>query len=284
MPTRKTEDTDLFVARPSAATGIRVGIGGWTYAPWRDNFYPAKLVQRRELEYASRALSAIEVNGTYYGAQKPATYAKWRAETPDGFVFSLKAPRYATDRRTLADAGRTVADFVHGGLAELGDRLGPINWQFLPNKAFDRDDFETFLALLPRELDGRALRHVAEVRHESFRSDEYLQLARRYRVATVFTDSPKHPSFADVTGDFVYARLMCSDANLASGYPPAALDRWAARANAWAAGDEPDDLPRVLPAAPTSARREVFVFFINGAKERAPHAAMGLLERLRSTA
>lgn len=280
MP-RKTEDADLFAARPSAAAGIRVGIGGWTYAPWRDNFYPARLVQRRELEYASRALTAIEVNGTYYGAQKPATYAKWRAETPDGFVFSLKAPRYATDRRVLAEAGRSVTDFVEGGLAELGDRLGPINWQFQPTKVFDAADFGAFLELLPRKLDGRALRHVVEVRHPSFLCAEFVELARRHRVATVFTDSPKYPSFADVTGGFVYARLMCSDANVASGYPPAALDRWAARARAWAAGEEPGDLPRVLPAAPTSARREVFVFFINGAKERAPHAATALLERLR---
>lgn len=279
MPESSTAASDLFAA--SAAARIRVGIGGWTYAPWRNNFYPAKLVQRRELEYASRALSTIEVNGTYYGAQKPATYARWRAETPDGFVFALKAPRYATDRHVLADAGKTIGDFVGGGLAELGDRLGPINWQFLPDKRFDATDFEAFLALLPRELDGRALRHVVEVRHLSFRCAEYVELARRHRVATVFTDSPKYPSFADVSGDFVYARLMCSDAAIASGYAPAALDRWAEWAGAWAGGDEPDELPRVLSASAHAAPREVFVYFINGAKERAPHAAMGLIERLR---
>ncbi len=220
MPDPTSEAGDLFAAPPSRAGRVRAGIGGWTYAPWRDNFYPARLVQRRELEYASRALTAIEVNGTYYGAQKPATYAKWRAETPDGFVFSLKAPRYATDRRVLAEAGRTIADFVDGGLAELGDRLGPINWQFQPGKTFDAADFGAFLELLPRTLDGRALRHVVEVRHASFLCAQYVELARRHHVATVFTDSPKYPSFADLTGDFVYVRLMRSEAAQASGYPP----------------------------------------------------------------
>lgn len=281
MPKQKSDAGDLFAAQPSRAGRVRVGIGGWTYAPWRDNFYPAKLVQRRELEYASRALTAIEVNGTYYGAQKPATYAKWRAETPDGFVFSLKAPRYATDRRVLAEAGRSVSDFVEGGLAELGDRLGPINWQFAPTKAFDAADFGAFLEQLPRTLDGRALRHVVEVRHPSFQCAQYVELARRHGVATVFTDSPKYPSFADLTGDFVYARLMRSEPGQSSGYPAAALDRWAARAEAWATGAEPDDLPRVLAPAPAATARDVFVYFINGAKERAPHAAMGLLKRLR---
>jgi uncharacterized protein YecE (DUF72 family) len=284
MPNKKPGAGDLFAAPPPPAGRVRAGIGGWTYAPWRDNFYPARLVQRRELEYASRALTAIEVNGTYYGAQKPATYAKWRAETPDGFVFSLKAPRYATDRRVLAEAGRTIADFVDGGLAEPGDRLGPINWQFQPGKAFDAADFGAFLELLPRTLDGRALRHVVEVRHPSFLCAEYVELARRHRVATVFTDSRKYPSFADLTGDFVYVRLMRSEAARASGYPPSALDGWAARAQAWATGGEPDDLPRVLAPQPPSAPRDVFVYFINGAKERAPHAAMGLLERLRGAA
>jgi len=273
---------DLFAAPPAAA-GVRVGIGGWTFAPWRGTFYPPGLVQRRELEYASRHVTAIEVNGTYYGAQKPATYANWRTQTPDGFVFSLKAPRYATDRARLAEAGRTIDGFVHGGLAELGDRLGPINWQFPPHKRFEPDDFEAFLALLPRELDGVALRHVLEVRHASFACADYLALARRYGMASVFTDSPKYPSFADPSGRFVYARLMRSEAAEPGGYAPAALDAWAARARRWAAGSEPDDLPRIAAAAAaTAAPREVFVFFINGAKVRAPHAAMGLIERLRA--
>ncbi|WP_300616491.1 DUF72 domain-containing protein [Dokdonella sp.] len=281
MPKPPARDPDLFAAPRAAGASVRVGIGGWTYAPWRDNFYPSRLVQKRELEYASRAVTTLEVNGTYYGAQKPATYAKWRDETPDGFVFALKAPRYATERRVLADAGKVIDDFVHGGLAELGDRLGPINWQFGPAKAFDADDFAAFLDRLPRELDGRALRHVVEVRHPSFQCSEYVTLARERRIATVFTDSPKHPSFADLTGDFAYARLMCSEPQVATGYAAAALDRWAARAEAWARGAEPDDLPRVLPAQAPSPPREVFVYFINGAKERAPHAAMALIERLR---
>jgi len=260
---------------------VRAGTGGWTYAPWRNNFYPVGLVQRRELEYASRHLTAIEVNGTYYGAQKPASYAAWRAQTPDGFVFSLKAPRYATERKELAGAGKTIKDFVFGGLAELGDRLGPINWQFGEDKVFDRSDFAAFLDLLPLELDGKPLRHVLEVRNESFQCDEYIELARSHRVPTVFTDSPKHPSFADLTGDFVYARLMQSEAKLATGYSEAALDEWAKRALTWAEGGEPDDLPRIAASAsPPAKSRDVFVFFINGAKERAPAAAMALLARL----
>jgi uncharacterized protein YecE (DUF72 family) len=274
---------DLF-AQPCPATGnLRVGIGGWTYAPWRNNFYPDRLVQRRELEYASRHVNAIEVNGTYYGAQKPAVYAKWRAETPEGFVFSLKAPRHVTDRQRLADAGRTIADFVNGGLTELGDRLGPVNWQFPPQRAFEPDDFSAFLDLLPRELEGRPLRHVLEVRHDSFRCEAWLRLAREYRVATVFTDSPKYPSFADITGDFVYARLMRSEAGIETGYTQAALDAWVARAQAWADGGEPTDLPRVAPAdSAWGGARDVFIYFISAAKERNPAAAMALLERMRT--
>ena len=280
MPTTHTTDIDTPGAARAGETRIRVGIGGWTYAPWRDNFYPAKLVQRRELEYASRHVTAIEVNGTYYGAQKPATYAKWRDETPPGFMFSLKAPRYTTDRGRLAEAGKTIADFVDGGLAELGDRLGPINWQFPPYKPFEPDDFAAFLDLLPQDLDGHTLRHVLEVRHASFLCDAYLDLARRHRVATVFTDSAKYPSFADVTGDFVYARLMGAQASVATGYPSASLDAWAARARVWAQGDEPTELPRI--GAPTTPRgaREVFIYFISAAKERNPAAAMALLARI----
>lgn len=263
-----------------AHSHIRAGTGGWTYVPWRKNFYPAGLVQRRELEYASRHLTAIEVNGTYYGAQKPASYAAWRAQTPDGFVFSLKAPRYATERSQLSSAGKTIKDFVFGGLAELGDRLGPINWQFPYGKRFERDDLAAFLDLLPRELEGARLRHVLEVRDPSFACAAYLDLARQHRVATVFTDSPKYPSIADVTGDFVYARLMQSEAAIATGYAPAALDTWAHRAREWAAGREPQDLRRIASPIPALGERDVFVYFINGAKERAPAAAMALLDRL----
>lgn len=259
---------------------VRVGIGGWTFAPWRGTFYPDKLVQRRELEYASRQLTTIEVNGTFYGAQKPATYAKWRAETPDGFVFSLKAPRYVTDRRVLADAGRAIADFVHGGLSELGDRLGPINWQFPPHKPFEPADFARFLEQLPRDLDGQPLRHVVEVRHPGFACIEFVELVRRHGVAIVFTDSPKYPSFADLGADFVYARLMRSEAECATGYAPSALDAWATRARAWADGGEPADLPRVAASMPPAGSRDVYLYFISAAKQRNPAAAMALIERL----
>ncbi len=259
---------------------IRVGIGGWTYAPWRKNFYPDGLVQRLELEYASRQLSAIEINGTYYGAQKPATYAKWRDETPDGFVFSLKAPRYTTDRKVLADAGKTIDAFVFGGIEELGDRLGPILWQFPPYKHFEPDDFAAFADLLPQQLNGIALRHVLEVRHESFMCAEYIELTQRHRLPTAYTDSPKYPSFADATGDFSYARLMRSESSIATGYDAPSLDTWAARAQTWTRGKTPDDLPCVQPPGPASVPRDVFIYFISAAKERNPAAALALQSRL----
>lgn len=280
MPTSSTSPDDLLVQTAAGANRIRVGIGGWTYAPWRDNFYPAKLVQRRELEYASRHVTSIEVNGTYYRAQKAATYAKWRSETPDGFVFSLKAPRFTTDRKVLAGAGKSIGEFINGGIAELGDRLGPINWQFPPHKSFEPDDFSAFLDILPRKLDGREMRHVLEVRHESFQCAQYIDLARRHRVVTVFTDSPKYPSFADITGDFVYLRLMRSEPSIATGYQEKLLDTWAERARTWAGGDEPVSLPRVAPAHAHGASRDVFVYFISAAKERNPAAAIALLSRL----
>ena len=261
--------------------GIRVGVGGWTFEPWRGNFYPAGLVQRRELEYASRHLSAIEINGTFYRAQKPATYARWAAETPDGFLFSLKAPQYVTQRGALAKAGDSARTFVSGGLAELGDRLGPILWQLAATREFDRDDLAPFLEALPRTLDGKPLRHVLEVRHDSFRDPAYVALAREHRITTVFTDSPEYPSFADLTGDFVYARLMRSRANMETGYPAAELDDWTRRARAWAAGTDPSDLPHVADPLAPDGPREVFVFFISAAKQRNPAAAMALIDRLR---
>ena len=273
-------------------TNVRVGIGGWTYEPWRDNFYPKGLAQARELEYASRQLTAIEVNGTYYSTMKSASFKKWHADTPDDFVFSLKASRFATNRRVLADAGESIARFVGSGISELGNKLGPIVWQFMPTKQFEASDFEAFLALLPQAVDGRKLRHVMDVRHPSFMVPEYLKFARQYHCASVFTDSEKFPSFADLTSDFVYARLMKSEEKLKTGYPPKALDAWAQAAQSWAAGGEPDALPRVeapknaksnanaKAKAKPAAARDVFVFFINGAKERAPAAAQALIARL----
>jgi len=267
----------------SSPARIRAGVGGWTFEPWRDNFFPAGLPHSRELEYASRQLNAIEVNGTYYGTLKPASFKKWHEETPDNFVFSLKASRYATNRRVLAEAGESIQRFAESGISELGGKLGPIVWQFMPGKVFEAGDFEAFLALLPRQVDGLALRHVVDVRHESFMSPDYLALARRYKVATVFTDADKFPSFADLTGEFAYARLMMSDAHLETGYEEAALDAWAERARLWAEGDAPADLP-ILEDAPKKGKpRDVFVYFINGAKERAPAAAMAFLSRLGFT-
>lgn len=265
----------------SAAPLIRVGIGGWTFEPWRDNFYPKGWPQHRELEYAAGKLSAIEVNGTYYSSMKPATFAKWRAETPEGFVFSLKANRFATNRRVLAEAGESVQRFIGSGIAELGDKLGPVLWQFAPTKRFDPVDFEAFLKLLPSTVGGLPLRHVMDVRHESFKTPEYLALARRHQVATVFTDSDDYPSFADLTGGFVYARLMRSQSQLPQGFEPEVLDGYAACARVWASGDEPDGLPRVEAKPAAGQPREVFMFFISGAKERNPAAAMALIERLR---
>ncbi|HJU26824.1 MAG TPA: DUF72 domain-containing protein, partial [Rhodanobacteraceae bacterium] len=245
----KRVDTPIADALASArGTRIRTGIGGWNFPPWRDNFYPKGLPQRRELEYASRHLGAIEINSTFYRAQTPKVYAKWRDETPPGFVFSLKAPRQVAEVRKLAGAGGLARGFVFGGLAEFGEKLGPIVWQFPPSRAFDRGDFAAFLELLPRELNGRALRHALEVRNESFLCAEFLDLARSHKVACVFTDSPDYPNFADVTGDFVYARLMRSRAGTASGYPDGELDAWAGRARSWSEGGEPGDLPRVAPA------------------------------------
>lgn len=274
--------TDLFAPTRKAtpASRIRAGIGGWTFAPWRNNFYPAGLVQRRELEFASRQLRAIEINGTFYGAQKPATYAKWAAETPEGFVFSLKAPRYVTEGKRLADTARGIDGFVFGGLAEFGDRLGPVLWQLPPSRPFDADDLAAFLDLLPRELDGQPLRHVLEVRHPSFLDEAYVALARRHRIPTVFTDSPQYPSLADLTGDFAYARLMRSQSHLDTGYPADELDAWATRARQWAEGGDPAELPHVTPERPTEGPREVFVYFISSAKERNPAAAMALQQRV----
>jgi uncharacterized protein YecE (DUF72 family) len=259
---------------------IRVGVGGWTYEPWRGNFYPRGLAQQRELEYASRKLTAIEINGTYYGTQKPESFARWRAETPDGFVFSLKASRFATNRRVLGEAGPAIEHFVHSGITRLGPKLGPILWQFMPTKRFEPEDFAAFLALLPREEEGAPLRHVMEVRHPTFMTPEYLALARRFKVATVFSDTDEFPSFADVTGDFFYGRLQRSQADVATGYATPALDAIADCARLWASGGEPQVAPRIEAAQPPGPPRDVFLFFISGAKERAPAAAQALIERL----
>lgn len=263
------------------ASPIRVGIGGWTYAPWRGVFYPPDLTQKRELEYASAQLTSIEINGTYYGAQKPETFAKWHDSTPDDFVFALKGPRFTTNRRVLAEAGPSIERFLTGGVLELKDKLGPINWQFMPTKKFDPDDFAAFLALLPPRLDGRALRHVVEVRHPSFKTPEFVALVRAHNVAVVVTDREDFPQIADLTAPFVYARLMASSAAEDTGYAPDALDRWAERARTWASGGVVADLERVGdPLAGPAEARDVYIYFISGHKVRNPAAAMALIERV----
>jgi uncharacterized protein YecE (DUF72 family) len=261
---------------------IRVGIGGWVFPPWRGVFYPPGLAQARELEHASRRVTAIEINGTFYGAQKPESFRRWHDATPDDFVFSVKAPRFATHRRDLAGAGPSIDRFVGGGVLELCDKLGPILWQFPPSTRFDESDFAAFLALLPHEVDGRALRHVVEVRHDSFVDARFVALLRRHRVAAALVDSDKHPLLADVTADFVYARLRRTVASEPTGYPPAALDAWAERFRQWSRGGEPGDPPRLLSEPAGTAARDCFVYFISGAKEHNPAAAEALLQRVAS--
>jgi uncharacterized protein YecE (DUF72 family) len=260
---------------------IRVGIGGWVFAPWRGTFYPAGLAQARELSYASRQLTSIEINGTFYGSQKPASFRRWHADTPDDFVFSLKGPRFATHRRALGEAGPSIDRFFGSGVLELGDKLGPVLWQFPGTTRFEEANFEAFLALLPQKLDGRAIRHAVEVRHASFVTPAFIALLRRHRVAAALVDSDDHPPFHDATADFVYARLRRTAAGEPEGYPAAALDQWTARFRAWAKGEAPKDAAPVAPA-PKGAKhpRDCFVYFISGAKERAPTAAMALLRRL----
>ncbi len=268
-------------AAPAVPATVRVGIGGWTFEPWRGSFYPTGLPHGQELRFASRQLGVIEVNGTYYGLQKPQTYAKWRDETPEGFVFSLKASRYATNRRVLADAGASVHQFIHSGIAELGPKLGPLLWQFAPTKRFDAADFAAFLALLPASVGGLTLRHAVDVRHPSFRCEAYLELLRRHGVTHVFTESDDYPAFADLSGDFVYARIMRTESTEARGLKPEVLASLADCAECWRQGREPSGLPRVSTAVAPVTPRDVFLFFIAAAKERAPAAAMALQQLMR---
>ena len=259
---------------------IRVGIGGWTFEPWRGSFFPDALPHARELEYASRQVTAIEVNGTYYRTQSPASFAKWAEQTPDGFVFTVKALRYCTNRKVLAEAGESVGKFVNSGLVELGDKLGPILWQFMPTKRFEPDDFRAFLDLLPEEVGGRRLRHAVEVRHDSFRDPAFVEMAAARGAAIVFADSAKHPAIADPTAEFIYARLQDAKAAVETGYTDAELDRFKDVATAWSAGEAPAGLDYVDAPPARAGGRDVFVFMINGAKVRAPAAAKALLARL----
>jgi uncharacterized protein YecE (DUF72 family) len=261
---------------------IRAGIGGWTFEPWRGVFYPQGLAHAKELNYASRALSSIEVNGTFYRTQTPSTFAKWAADVPDGFVFSLKGPRYAVNRRVLAEAGDSITRFLDSGVTMLGDKLGPLLWQFAPTKKFDEADFGAFLELLPEAHDGVKLRHAIEVRNASFMTPEFLALLRRFKAGVVYAEHATYPAIPDVTSDFVYARLQKGSDDIKTGYPLPALAAWAKRAKAWAAGGVPDDLELVDEKHKLAKKpREVFVYFIHEGKVRAPAAAMAFIEATR---
>ncbi|WP_416797765.1 DUF72 domain-containing protein [Ciceribacter azotifigens] len=256
---------------------IRTGIGGWTFDPWEGSFYPETLPKRRQLEYASRELTAIEVNGTYYSSQKPETFAKWASEVPDGFVFSLKASRFCTNRKVLAEAGPSVEKFLTQGITELGAHLGPILWQFMGTKKFEPEDFEAFLALLPKSQDGIALRHVVEPRHASFQVPEFIALLKKYNVAAVCADHHDYPMFADPTADFVYARLQKGEDDIPTCYPEKDIDAWAGRLRRFAKGGMPDDLPKIAEDETAEKKpRDVFAFFITGGKVNAPNGARAL--------
>jgi uncharacterized protein YecE (DUF72 family) len=260
---------------------IRVGVGGWTYEPWRETFYPADLPKTHELEYASRKLTSIEINGTFYRGQSPATFRKWASETPEDFVFAVKAHRVTTNRKDLSDAKSAIDRFIETGPLELGDRLGPILWQLAPTKRFNADEIENFLAYLPREAGGRRLCHAIEARHASFRDPGFVELARRHGAATVFAHSEKYAELYDVTGDFIYLRMQESRSQEPKGYSPAEIAKWAQRIKRWASGGVPDDLPVLASEKPPKIPRDCFVYVISGAKERAPAAAMALIEELK---
>jgi uncharacterized protein YecE (DUF72 family) len=271
-------------AQAMGARGIvRAGIGGWTFEPWRGVFYPDKLPHAKELAFASRALATIEINGTYYRSQTPATFAKWAREVPDGFVFSVKGPRFATNRRVLAEAGDSLKRFFDSGPTMLGDKLGPLLWQFAPTKKFDEADFDAFLALLPESLDGIRLRHTVEVRHPSFKSAAFIALVRRAGVPVVYADHATYPAIADPVGDFVYARLQKGEDAIATGYPADEIAGWAAAARTWAEGGVPERVAAdCVTPAPGGAKqpRDVFVYFIHGGKVRAPAAAQAFMAAL----
>jgi uncharacterized protein YecE (DUF72 family) len=245
-----------------AAGSIRIGVGGWTFEPWRGTFYPKDLPHKGELEFASRHLTSIEINGTYYGLQKPATFSKWHEETPDDFVFSLKAPRFVMNRKVLASAGEAMARFLDSGLIKLEHKLGPINWQCLPTKAFDAGDIEAFLELLPKERSGRPLRHAMEVRHPSFKTEEFVELARRYGIAIIVAGDAPYPLIMETTAPFTYARIMGTKKSRKLGYTNTGLDSWASRAKTWAKNGD------------------VFLYVIGGDKVRNPAAAEALIQRV----
>lgn len=263
---------------------IYIGIGGWNFEPWRGTFYPDGLSQKKELDYASRKLTSIEINSTYYGAQKPETFAKWRDETPEGFIFCVKGSRYTTNRRVLAEAGESIEKFITSGVTELKDKLGPINWQFMATKKFDAEDFEAFLKLLPASYDGVSLRHAVEVRSPTFQTPEFIDMARHYKVAVVNAFDEDFPQIGDQTADFAYLRLLGTEENEPIGYTQAALDEWSGRLKAIENGTVPDDIACVGERnrhESGAKRRDVFAYVISGDKVKNPHAAMALIERVK---
>lgn len=265
-----------------AAGRIHVGVGGWSFAPWRGVFYPASLPQTHELAYASRHLTSIEINATFYRTQKHETFLKWRDATPGDFVFSVKAPRYAVTRRSVGEAADSIERFFDSGVLALGEKLGALLWQFPPTRKYEPAYIEGFLTALPKEREGRPIRHAIEVRHESFATSDFVALARAHGVAIVVAGDSDFPLIADLTAPFAYARIMGTQAAQAKGYDSAHLDLWAERARQWAAGGSPDDLPRLAANSPRRGARDVFLYVIRGAKIRNPAAAMALLERLKA--
>lgn len=253
---------------------IYVGIGGWNFPPWRGSFYPHEVSAAKELEFASRVVTSIEINSTFYGSQKPESFRKWRDQTPEGFVFSVKGPRFATNRRDLTGAGESIERFIASGIHELGPKLGPILWQFPPTRKFDSDALRPFLATLPA-----GLRHVVEARHPSFADPAWITLLREFGVAHAIVESDKHTLLGDLTAPFVYARLERNELNAPEGYDSDALDRWTERVRRWSKGQTVSDLDCVAPAANTGAR-PCFIYFISGDKIRAPDSARAMLRRL----
>lgn len=284
---------------------VRIGISGWRYPPWRGAFYPKGLRQKDELEFASAIFPTIEINGTFYSLQSPDSFAQWHDVTPAGFVFSVKGPRYISHIRRLKEVEGPLTNFLASGVLRLGRKLGPVLWQFPPNFKFDPARIEAFFKLLPHDSDAaremardheprmagrtwlettpkRPLRHAMEIRHDSFFTPEFVELLRRYDVALVCADTVEWPRLMDVTSDFVYCRLHGSEELYASGYDGEALEQWAIRIAAWASGGEPADAEKAKSGlAPRRARRDVFVYFDNDVKVRAPHDAQALMARLK---
>ncbi len=259
---------------------IRCGIGGWTFEPWRGVFYPEKLSQKRELEYASRHLSTIEINGTYYSSFKPPTWEKWHAETPEGFRFAVKASRFCVNRKKLTDGAQSIEFFMNQGLDRLEDRLGPILWQFMATKKFDYDDFGGFFDLLPRKLGSRDLQHVIEVRNATFANEKFVRLCRDNNMAICNSENENYPFIPDITSDFVYLRLLSASDDIPTGYDAKDLDLWAGRFKVYAEGRVPDGYTPFDRTGPPSGPREVYAYVIHEGKVRAPAAAMAFIERV----